>query len=398
MGKKERRAALIAEMREMNEKVKVEKRAFNDDEAKLYADKEAEVRQLSAEIAAEEREAMLAGFSSELPPKNNGSEKHNAENNVMTEFRGYLQDGRTETRTALTYADGGAAIAPMEFSKELIAAIEKEAQFYGMVEKIPVVGAGSLGIPYEAADASGASWTAEVPNNEISEDTSLAYGKRELKPTDLVKLIKISKKLLKGSALPIEEIIQKKLASKIVAAFENGILTGSGSAQPLGVFTASSDGVATARDVATTYTSSTEYMTADDLKRLKMSLRPGYRKNAVWAISTDVLLDVMLFKDSNGQYIWQPGLRDGDPDKLLGMPVFESEYAPSTKTSGSYIAVLGDFRNYYKFAYWEGIDIQVLVEKFAGKNQIGFLAHTLADGMPVLGEAFARLKVGTAST
>lgn len=388
MGNKEKRAQLIAEMREMNEKAKTEKRAFSNEETKLYEEKEAEVRKLSAEIAAEEREKKLAGFSTTLPPQGAGEQRN--ENIEMLEFRAFLADGKTETRTALTVADGGAAIAPQEFSAELIESVEKEAQLYAMVEKIPVTGAGSLGIPYEDTDASGAGWTVEVPASEIVADTALKYGKRELKPTDLVKLIKVSKKLIKSSALPVDKLVEKKLTQKIVAAFENGILNGSGTSQPLGVFTASADGIPTSRDV-TTGTAGT--ITGDDLKKLKMSLRPGYRKNAVWAISTDILLKVMLLKDSTGQYIWQPGLRDGDPDTLLGLPVKESEYAPSATTTGSYVAVLGDFRNYYKFAYWAGIDIQVLVEKFATTNQIGFLAHTLADGMPTLGEAFARLKM-----
>ena len=40
MDKKARRAALVAEMREMNEKVVAEKRSFNDEEQKLYSEKE----------------------------------------------------------------------------------------------------------------------------------------------------------------------------------------------------------------------------------------------------------------------------------------------------------------------------------------------------------------------
>ena len=83
------------------------------------------------------------------------------------------------------------------FLKDLIEIVQKEAQFYALVDKIPVSGAGSLGIPYEDTDASDASWTAEVPENEISADTAWKFGKRELSPTDLTKLILISKKLLK---------------------------------------------------------------------------------------------------------------------------------------------------------------------------------------------------------
>ena len=397
MDKRARRAQLIAEMRAMNEELLSEKRDFTADEKKLYDEKEKEMRELSAEIAAEEREAMLNGFTTELPkPTDAGEARGAAVPDEVSEFRKFLLGEKRTDMTVGTASSpgGGYAIAPQQFVKELIEQVEKETQAYSMVDKIPVSGAGSLGLPYEDVDASDASWTNEVPSSDISADTSWKFGKRELKPNDLAKLIKISKKLLVSSALPIEELVRRKLAKKIVAAFEAGILTGNGTGQPLGVFTASNDGVPTTRDVTTTYTSATKYMEPDDLIAMKMKLRPGYRKNAVWFINTAVLTDIMLFKDKNDQYMWRPGLRDGEPDTLLGLPVIESEFAPSTKTSASYIAVLGDFRNYYKFAYWSGIEIQVLVEQFALKNQIGYLGHTFADGMPTLGEAFARLKVG----
>lgn len=401
MDKKARRAQLIAEMRAMNEKLLTEKRDFTADEKKLYDEKEKEMRELSAEIAAEEREAMLNGFTTDLPkPTEDGEARGAAVPDEVAEFRKFLLGEKRTDMTVGTAASpgGGFAIAPQKFVSELIEQVEKETQAYAMVDKIPVSGAGSLGLPYEDTDASDASWTNEVPSSDISADTSWKFGKRELKPNDLTKLIKISKKLIKSSALPIDELVRRKLAKKILAAFEAGILTGNGSGQPLGVFTASNDGVPTSRDVATTYTSATKYMEPDDLINTKMKLRPGYRKNAVWFINTNVLTDIMLFKDKNDQYMWRPGLREGEPDTLLGLPVIESEFAPSTKTSGNYIAVLGDFRNYYKFAYWSEIEIQVLVEQFALKNQIGYLGHTLADGMPTLGEAFARIKVGAGAS
>lgn len=399
MGKKERRAQLIAELRELNEKALGEKRAFTEEEQKIYSEKENEVRELSAQIAAEEREAMLAGFANQAPQPTEGSEQRNGlpGSDEMAEWRKFLLG---EKRTDMTVGDsstpgGGYAIAPQQFVKELIEQVEKETQLFTIVDKIPVSGAGSLGLPYEETDASGASWTDEVPLSEITADSSWKFGKRELKPNDLTKLIKVSKKLVAASALGIDELTRKKVARKITEAFEAGILTGNGSGQPLGVFTASNDGVPTSRDVTSTPVSATQVLSPDDLINMKMKLRPGYRKNSVWVMATDFVTSVMLFKDKNDQYMWRPGLRDGDPDTLLGIPVIESEFAPTTKTAGSYIAVLGNFSKYYKFAYWTDIEVQVLKELFSTKNQIGYLAHTLADGMPTLGEAFARLKVGT---
>lgn len=393
----EKRMKALAEMRELSDKAKAEKRSLKgDDEAsKRYAELEAEIRELDAQIEAEKREAELKGFDSALPVETEQKGKNPEEAFLRMEN----VDGKLELRTAMTLADGGAGIAPEKFVDELIKAIEKDAPLYARVQKIPVTGAGSLGLPYEDTDASGASWTAEVPDNDIGADSSWKFGKRSLAPIDLTKLIKFSKKLLSSSAMPIDDLAMQKIKDKLVAAFENAITNGNDSGQPLGIFTASNDGIPASRDVKTSGTS--DVVTADDLISMKMKLRPGYRKNAVWIMSTSMLEAVMKLKDDNGQYIWHESFRAGEPSTLLGLPVIESEYAPSyvvgTTTKGSYIAALGDL-SYYKFAYWKGLDVTIDNYTFAGKNQIGVYGHTLADGCPALAEAFVRLVYGTAAT
>lgn len=405
MDKKARRAQLIAEMRAMNETVLSEKRDFNEEEKKLYDEKDKEMRELSAQIMAEEREAAIAGFATELPKPTNDEGRSAPETNEMESFRKFLMTGEKRDLTVGTSGSqgNGYALAPQEFSDEIITAVEKDTQLYKIVDKIPVNGAGSLGLPYESTDASDAAWTNEVPSDDISADSAWAFGKRELAPKDLAKLVKVSKKMIASSAVPIDQLVRNKLAYKFMCAFEKGIVSGTGSGQPLGVFTADANGVSTARDVVSDRTAFTKASgmpcCADDLIKMKMKLRPRYRKNAVWVMHTDILKSIMLLKDNDGQYMWRPGLRDGEPDTILGMPVIESEFAPNIVGTNLYVAVLGDFKDYYKFAYWKNVDIQVLVEQFALKNCIGYLGHTLADGMPVLGEAFARLKVGgTTST
>lgn len=388
MSKQEIKAKLIDEMRALSDKAKAEARSFTAEEQKEYDEKAAEVRKLTAEIEQEKREAELNGFSNELPKPNNNEEKRSF-------FKVEKRGGNIELRTDMTVGTpashgGGYDIAPQKFFEELQEILQKEAVLYSLVDKIPAAGSGSLGLPYEATDATDASWTAEVPDSEISADSAWAFGKRELVPYDLTKLVKVSKKLLAAGAFDIDELAKRKLATKLIQAYEAGITTGDGSGKPLGIFVASANGIPTTRDVSTSGTG-TGVITADDLIDMKMSLRPGYRKNASWIMSTTILKDVMKLKDKNDQYIWQESLRAGEPSTLLGLPVIESEFAPTAKTAGSYLAVLGDMSK-YKFAYWKDIEITVANEKFAGTNQVGFYGHTLADGCPCDPAAFARLK------
>ncbi len=384
MNKRARKAEIIAEMRAMDEKAKAEGRAFNDEEVKVFEEKRAEVEKLSAEIAEEERKSVLDGFSSKLPPEQDKEPEQKKDEPL---FR-MNTNGKLEIRTDMTYTDGGAAVAPEQFVDDLEKAVEAETVLYNLVDKLPVTGAGALGLPYEAVDASDAAWTAEVPSSDIAADSSWKFGKRSLSPADLTKLVKFSKKLLATSALPIETLARKKITAKLSAAFENGITNGSGTNEPLGVFTASADGIPVSRDVATEGNA----LSADDFINAYMAVRPAYRKKAVWVLNTAILKQVMKLKDSDGKYIWQESIRAGEPSTILGRPVYESEYAPSATAAGSYVAVFGDFRH-YKFAYWKGMELTVDNLTFAGKNQIGIYGHTLADGCPTLPEAYSRIKI-----
>ena len=99
---------------------------------------------------------------------------------------------------------------------------------------------------------------------------------------------------------------------------------------------------------------------------------------------------VSKLKDTTNQYLWQPGLVSGEPDRLLNMPVDESEYAPNTFTTGLYVGLLANW-DYYWILDSLDLAIQVLVELYAGSNKNGYHARYEGDGMPVLGEAFARV-------
>jgi HK97 family phage major capsid protein len=172
---------------------------------------------------------------------------------------------------------------------------------------------------------------------------------------------------------------------------EQAFLTGSGAAQPLGVFAASALGISTGRDIATG-NSGTE-IASDNLIRVKGALKGQYRGKAQWIGHRDWETRVSLLKDSEGQYLWRPGLEAGRPDMLLGFPVNISEYAPSTFTTGEYVAILGDFSHYW-IAELAGFGLKRLDELYAGTSQVGFHVDAYVDGMPVLEEAFVRSKMG----
>ena len=141
---------------------------------------------------------------------------------------------------------------------------------------------------------------------------------------------------------------------------------------------------------AITTAAATTSWTADNLMDTLYSCKAQYQGTGEWIMHRLVIRNTRKLKDGNGQYVWQPGLTGGQPDSLLTRPVNASEYAPSTFTTGLYVALFGDL-SFYWIADAEDISIQRLMELYALPNQVGFIARSATAGMPVLSEAFARL-------
>jgi HK97 family phage major capsid protein len=258
-----------------------------------------------------------------------------------------------------------------------------------LAEVYQVTNADSLGCPTIESGPADAEWTAEI--GSIAEDTTLKFGARELKPHQVAKEIKVSRKLLRSSVLPVESIVSEVMAQKFAGTMEKAFLSGSGLAQPLGLFTTSAAGITAGRNMATDNTA-TE-ISADNLLRTQAHVRPPYQPGCVWVAHPDFFLRVSLLKDGMSNYIWRPGLVAGSVDTLLGKPVYRSEYAPNTFTTGQLVAVYGNMK-YYVIAETLSFGIQALNELYAKTSQIGYIGRAEVDGMPKFAEAFARVTMG----
>ena len=283
---------------------------------------------------------------------------------------------------------GGALVLPMALSGAFIQAVNNETFMRSLAMVESVTEAQSLGVASLDTDISDPIWTGEVVT--ITEDTAMAVGRREMVPRPLALAIVVSNSLLRKSARAGGLAIER-LGYKHGVVQENAFLNGSGASQPLGVFTASADGVATSRDYSTGNTTTT--IEADGLIGCKMNVKGGYQNNGSWIFSRDAVAQIMKLKGGDGQYLWIPSMRDGEPDRLLGRPLFISEYAPSTFTTGLYVGIFGDFKRGYMIADSLSITVQRLNELRALTNQSVFVARVETDGQPVLGEAFSRVKL-----
>ncbi|KKM71078.1 hypothetical protein LCGC14_1434170, partial [marine sediment metagenome] len=122
------------------------------------------------------------------------------------------------------------------------------------------------------------------------------------------------------------------------------------------------------------------------------SLKPQYWRQANWLFHRDAIAKIRKLKTvADGQYVWQPGLQAGQPDRLLELPLVVSEFVPNTFTSGKYVGMVGDF-SFYWIVDSLALGFQRLAELYAETNQVGYISRLELDGMPTFEEPFIRIK------
>lgn len=72
----------------------------------------------------------------------------------------------------------------------------------------------------------------------------------------------------------------------------------------------------------------------EDLLDLKYGRPAPYRLVGSWVMSNGMIKKTRKFTDTQGQYLWQPAIAQGQPDRFDGQPVYEDPYlaAPASAT------------------------------------------------------------------
>jgi HK97 family phage major capsid protein len=229
-------------------------------------------------------------------------------------------------------------------------------------------------------------WMGENTDMSDMYDTSLKYGKRTLTPHYLGGSVIISRDLLRNVP-KMEGMVMEETAINAGEVLEQDFLTGNGNNKPMGLMYPSADGISTARDI----TSAATAFDFDDFVRMKYALKLKYRGRAEWMLHRYVLQATALLKSGDGQYLWQPSRQVGEPDRILGLPITETEWLPYAASSGLYFALLGDF-SWYWIVYELTMEMQRLIEMRAHTNENEYLFRCKVDAQPMLEEAFVRGK------
>lgn len=131
----------------------------------------------------------------------------------------------------------------------------------------------------------------------------------------------------------------------------------------------------------------------DKLIDLIHSLKAGYRANGKFMMGNLTVAYARKLKDSEGNYLWRPGLEAGAPSTLLGYGITENEDMPDVAADANAIA-FGDFKRAYTIV--DRIGTRVLRDPYTNKPYVGFYTTKRVGGMLVDSQAVKVLTLSAA--
>ena len=388
---REKRANLWNETKAFLESHRAEDGTVSAEDNATYEKMEADVVALGKEIDRLERQAAIdremdqptASPLVSRPVAPTAQKQGRASDEYKTAFWGMIRNrvatpGVMNALQVGTDSEGG-YLVPDEYERTLVQGLEEEIVLRSLCTVIQT-SSGDRKIPLVASHGT-ASWVDEEGTIPDSDDT---FGQITIGAHKVATMIKVSDELLQDSVFNIESYIAAEFARRIGAAEEEAFITGNGTGKPTGLLHATNGA-----GIGVTTNGNTP--TADEIFDLIHSIKSVYRKKAVFLLNDSTLKALRKLKDGQGQYLWQPGLKEGQPDTLLNYRLVTSPFMPEID-SGNKVILFGDFKSYW-IADRQGRSFQRLNELYAATGQVGFRATQRVDGRLVLAEAMKCLAV-----
>jgi HK97 family phage major capsid protein len=213
-------------------------------------------------------------------------------------------------------------------------------------------GVGDMSFPIGRRGASSV-WVSELTTRPATDTPNLAV----VRPPggEIMALAKISNWLIQDSAFNLDAWLTSNLLDEFALREGQAFVSGSGVTQPLG-FLSGPTPVATAD--ATRAFGTLQYVPTggasgfaasnplDAIISLVYALGAPYRANARFVMNSNTASAVAKFKTSTGEFLWQPAVAEGQPDRILGYPLIIAEDMPDLGTNTFPIA-FGDFSRGY---------------------------------------------------
>jgi HK97 family phage major capsid protein len=359
---KEERMRILHMQRSLLDKAKSESRALTQEESDQFDKSETDLNQITRTIDALEKDEQRAkewaeerakkgdsGFE-DKKEKRAGTEVLDLflrglllnDTSAIEEYRSYMKSEVRGTDTQIISSPSlGGYLVPQFWWNEIIQAMK----YFG-----PMVNSDVVSI---INTTNGSKWN--IPTSDqtlvkgarISENTGnivsdITFGTKALDAYKYTsREISVSQEMLEDSAYPLAPFIGNVIAERIGRILNEELTTGDNDAKPSGIVTASTMG-----KVA----SATNAFTINEILDLVHSVDIAYRPQAQFMMNdaTVLALKKASVGASDDRPLWQPSIRDGQPETIAGYRfVINNDMASVSSGVNSRIMLFGDFKKYW---------------------------------------------------
>jgi HK97 family phage major capsid protein len=122
------------------------------------------------------------------------------------------------------------------------------------------------------------------------------------------------------------------------------------------------------------------------------ALAAPYRANARWVMNSATARILAKYKDQQNQYLWQPSVINGQPDRFLGYPVTIAEAMPDVGANTFPIA-FGDFSRGYLIV--DKVGSRLVRDPYSKPGFIRLYAYRRTHGATADSNAIKLLKIAS---
>lgn len=284
-----------------------------------------------------------------------------------------------EARALGIEAGNGSVTVPEVIASEVITYAQEEnlLRKYGTVVRT----AGNVKYPILVKKAD-ANVTKKERTTDIPE-TAIEFDEILLDPAEFDALATVTKKLLKMSGVPVENIVVEELKKAYVRKEINYMFNGDDAGnENAGALAKKAVAFEKPLDLTAAGAGQKLY---DALIEFKNTPVTEIMKKGRFIINRAALTAIEKMKTDDGFPLLRPFTQaeGGIGYQLVGYPVDWTDAADKKGEPDTPILYFGDFSAFKIQEVIGAMEIQKLIEKFSGKNQIGFQIYNLLDGQLV---------------
>lgn len=373
----------IKEARDLHELAKTEARTFTEEESTKYNSLMEDIDNRKAEVVREEQ-LQAAEMQSKQERKEDPEKLAYEWGGGIAEFmRAVLndpKDSRLEEyrQQAMGVGVMGGFAVPTQWSSEIRQLKPSDSVIRPRATVIPAGDPPDAAISFPALDQTGArgvysgvtvQWIAE---GHEKPETGWRLLEVTLEPKEVNGWIPVTDKLLRNSAAA-SALCTTLLRRAILASEDVAFLSGGGGGMPLGII----NHPATIPVARTGFPSAVPGDNYVDLVTMYGSvMKDG---PLLWVYSPTMLPELMTMTDVNGNLIWTASAREGEPNRILGIPAIENERSPIMGQPGDLLLVN---LQHYMIKDGSGIFISASEHVRFTSNQTIIKAFWNVDGQP----------------